>query len=465
MLRRTLGFVYRSTRLQRAFTQGPMSTATSGRAPEDHILLSNEPGPKDFIKNAWKSLFKPQKKKGGPGGPGPEFKPIHFLGFFGLAAAAIAVYYLEPIRETFGLYPFLDYLEFTKMLSSHAVESITIVKIAGPTHPDYFAVVTDKSGKKYKLFVGSFEQLMQTIKTKTNDNQDLLGKISHITRYPGPKIMEQSLELLFLITAVAYFGFLLWQSKGKKGAQATEVMDITGASQLSKSRAVKVEGNIKIGFKDVAGLEQAKVEIQEFVDFLKKPEKYKELGAKIPKGVLLSGPPGTGKTLLAKATAGEAGVNFLYTSGSEFVEMFVGVGAARVRDLFKTAKENSPSIIFIDEIDAVGKKRDGGKGSGNDERNATLNQILVELDGFGSDDRVVIFAATNRKEMLDTALTRTGRFDRSIEINLPNIEERRQIFRVHLKPIKLSEERSLGKYVNRLATLTPGFRWTLKICL
>ena len=160
---------------------------------------------------------------------------------------------------------------------------------------------------------------------------------------------------------------------------------------------------------------------------------------------------------MAKACAGEAKVNFLYTSGSEFVELFVGVGASRVRDLFKTAKENAPSIIFIDEIDAVGKKRSAGMGSGNDEKNATLNQILVELDGFGSDSKVVVFAATNRKELLDSALTRTGRFDRSIEVALPSIDERKEIFHVHLRGLKLSDERSVERFANRLASLTPGF--------
>lgn len=194
----------------------------------------------------------------------------------------------------------------------------------------------------------------------------------------------------------------------------------------------------------------------EFVDFLKKPDKYKKLGAKIPRGALLVGPPGTGKTMLAKAVAGEAGVPFFSISGSDFVEMFVGVGASRVRDLFKKAKEKSPSIIFIDEIDAVAKKRHG-KFGGNDERDNTLNQLLVEMDGFTTHESVIILAATNRADILDSALKRPGRFDRQIEITLPSIDERAQIYRVHLKKIKLNPEKTRTEYSKAVASLTPGF--------
>jgi ATP-dependent metalloprotease FtsH len=203
-------------------------------------------------------------------------------------------------------------------------------------------------------------------------------------------------------------------------------------------------------------MEQAKVEVMEFVDFLKFPDKYKKLGAKIPRGALLVGPPGTGKTMLAKAVAGEAGVPFLSISGSDFVEMFVGVGASRVRDLFKKAKEKSPSIIFIDEIDAVAKKRHG-KFGGNDERDNTLNQLLVEMDGFSTEENVIILAATNRADILDAALLRPGRFDRQIEVTLPNIDERQAIYKVHLKKIKLNAEKTRTEYAKKIATLTPGF--------
>ena len=203
-------------------------------------------------------------------------------------------------------------------------------------------------------------------------------------------------------------------------------------------------------------MEQAKTEVTEFVDFLKNPAKYKDLGAKIPRGALLVGPPGTGKTMLAKAVAGEAGVPFLSISGSDFVEMFVGVGASRVRDLFKKAKEKAPSIIFIDEIDAVAKKRHG-KFGGNDERDNTLNQLLVEMDGFSTDQNVIILAATNRSDILDSALMRPGRFDRQIEVTLPNIDERAAVYKVHLKKIKLNQEKTRSEYARKLAALTPGF--------
>lgn len=218
------------------------------------------------------------------------------------------------------------------------------------------------------------------------------------------------------------------------------------------------EKKIKTRFKDVAGLESAKEEVMEFVDFLKDPKKYQKLGARIPRGALLVGPPGCGKTLLAKAVAGEAKVPFLSISGSDFVEMFVGVGASRVRDLFKKARQKAPSIIFIDEIDAVGKKRHGGKfGGGNDERDNTLNQLLVEMDGFSTDTSVIVLAATNRKDILDNALLRPGRFDRTVDITLPSIKEREQIFGVHLKKITLDSATNKDEFARKLAALTPGF--------
>ncbi|CAO3607687.1 unnamed protein product [Cunninghamella echinulata] len=224
----------------------------------------------------------------------------------------------------------------------------------------------------------------------------------------------------------------------------------------SKARLFNKETDIRVKFKNVAGADEAKEEIMEFVKFLKNPAAYERLGAQIPKGAILSGPPGTGKTLLAKATAGEANVPFLSVSGSEFVEMFVGVGPSRVRDLFATAKKNAPCIIFIDEIDAIGKARGkGGQFGGNDERESTLNQLLVEMDGFNSDDHVVVLAGTNRPDVLDPALLRPGRFDRHITIDRPDIVGRAQIFKVHLKPIKTNE--NLEELSKKLAALTPGF--------
>jgi cell division protease FtsH len=225
---------------------------------------------------------------------------------------------------------------------------------------------------------------------------------------------------------------------------------------IGKSRAQVFEGDskVQVTFKDVAGMEGAKDEVLEVVDFLKNPKKYTELGGKIPKGVLLSGPPGTGKTLLAKAVAGEAQVPFFSLSGSDFVEMFVGVGASRVRDLFKQAKEKSPSIIFIDEIDAIGRAR--GKNAfsgGNDERENTLNQLLTEMDGFGTNEHVIVMGATNRADILDRALIRAGRFDRLIYVDLPELNERKDIFQVHLRPLKLAPNLD----VEFLARQTPGF--------
>ena len=232
-----------------------------------------------------------------------------------------------------------------------------------------------------------------------------------------------------------------------------------GGSQIfsigkSKAKLFDEKTDVKTTFKDVAGLEGAKEEVQEIVDFLKNPTKYTKLGGKIPKGALLVGLPGTGKTLLAKAVAGEAKVPFFSLSGSDFVEMFVGVGASRVRDLFKQAKEKSPAIIFIDEIDAIGRAR--GKSNmtgGNDERENTLNQLLTEMDGFGTNTNVIVIAATNRADVLDKALMRAGRFDRQIYVDLPDVRERKEIFQVHLKPIKTSR----GLNTDFLAKQTPGF--------
>ncbi len=232
-----------------------------------------------------------------------------------------------------------------------------------------------------------------------------------------------------------------------------------GGSQIfsigkSKARLFDEKNDVKVTFKDVAGLEGAKEEVKEIVDFLKNPSKYTKLGGKIPKGALLVGLPGTGKTLLAKAVAGEAKVPFFSLSGSDFVEMFVGVGASRVRDLFKQAKEKSPSIIFIDEIDAIGRARGKSNITGsNDERENTLNQLLTEMDGFGTNTNVIVMAATNRADVLDKALMRAGRFDRQIYVDLPDVRERKEIFEVHLKPLKKAKDLD----VEFLAKQTPGF--------
>ena len=258
--------------------------------------------------------------------------------------------------------------------------------------------------------------------------------------------------LLNILPFVLLIGVWLFfmRKMGSGGGSGSNVFSVG----KSKAQLFEKGGSVKVTFKDVAGLAEAKQEVEEIVEFLRNPQKYTELGGKIPKGALLVGPPGTGKTLLAKAVAGEADVPFFSLSGSDFVEMFVGVGASRVRDLFKQAKEKSPCIIFIDEIDAVGRAR--GKNpsmGGNDERENTLNQLLTEMDGFGTNSGIIILAATNRADILDKALLRAGRFDRQIHVDLPDLNERKEVFGVHLRPIKIDETVD----VDLLARQTPGF--------
>ena len=265
-------------------------------------------------------------------------------------------------------------------------------------------------------------------------------------------IWDSVIAFLPFILLIAIWIFFMRRMSGASGGSG-------GGGQIfnigkSKAKLFDNDTKVKTSFVDVAGLEGAKEEVQEIVDFLKSPEKYTSLGGKIPKGALLVGPPGTGKTLLAKAVAGEAGVPFFSLSGSDFVEMFVGVGASRVRDLFKQAQQKSPSIIFIDEIDAIGRAR--GKNSmtgGNDERENTLNQLLTEMDGFGTDTNVIVLAATNRADVLDKALMRAGRFDRQIYVDLPDLNERKAIFEVHIKSLKLAKDVNL----EFLSQQTPGF--------
>ena len=278
------------------------------------------------------------------------------------------------------------------------------------------------------------------------------GKLKDFNFLPKSNWTDIFLSLLPIIVIIAVWIFIMRRMSGAGGPGG-------GGGQIfnigkSKAKLFDEKTDIKTTFKDVAGLEGAKEEIQEIVEFLKNPEKYTNLGGKIPKGALLVGPPGTGKTLLAKAVAGEAKVPFFSLSGSDFVEMFVGVGASRVRDLFKQAKEKAPAIIFIDEIDAVGRARGKNNFSGsNDERENTLNQLLTEMDGFGTNTNVIVLAATNRADVLDKALMRAGRFDRQIFVDLPDIRERKAIFEVHLTPLKKAEDLD----TDFLAKQTPGF--------
>ncbi|RYJ40463.1 ATP-dependent zinc metalloprotease FtsH [Flavobacterium beibuense] len=283
------------------------------------------------------------------------------------------------------------------------------------------------------------------------DEAKQAGKINDYSVEPESMMGDLLLTLLPIVVLIALWVFMMRRmAGGGTGGGGGQIFNIG----KSKAKLFDEKNDIKVTFKDVAGLEGAKEEIQEIVEFLKNPEKYTSIGGKIPKGALLVGPPGTGKTLLAKAVAGEAKVPFFSLSGSDFVEMFVGVGASRVRDLFKQAKEKSPAIIFIDEIDAVGRARGKNNFSGsNDERENTLNQLLTEMDGFGTNTNVIVLAATNRADVLDKALMRAGRFDRQIYVDLPDIRERKEIFEVHLKPLKKSENLD----TEFLAKQTPGF--------
>ncbi|OYQ31946.1 peptidase M41 [Flavobacterium cyanobacteriorum] len=301
--------------------------------------------------------------------------------------------------------------------------------------PHYTVILGDKN----ELFVDKLYQA----------NKD--GKLNDYSAEQESQWGELFLTLLPVLIIVALWIFMMRRmAGGGAGGGGGQIFNIG----KSKARLFDEKNDIKVTFKDVAGLEGAKEEIQEIVEFLKNPEKYTSIGGKIPKGALLVGPPGTGKTLLAKAVAGEAKVPFFSLSGSDFVEMFVGVGASRVRDLFKQAKEKSPAIIFIDEIDAVGRARGKNNFSGsNDERENTLNQLLTEMDGFGTNTNVIVLAATNRADVLDKALMRAGRFDRQIYVDLPDIRERKEIFEVHLKPLKKSEDLD----TDFLAKQTPGF--------
>src|SRR5690606_38526929 len=276
-----------------------------------------------------------------------------------------------------------------------------------------------------------------------------------IKEYKSEKESDWTGILIGFLPFVLLIVFYLWMMRRMTGGAGGGA----GGGQIfsigkSRAKLFDEKNDVRVTFSDVAGLEGAKEEIQEIVEFLKNPEKYTSIGGKIPKGALLVGPPGTGKTLLAKAVAGEAKVPFFSLSGSDFVEMFVGVGASRVRDLFKQAKDKAPSIIFIDEIDAVGRARGKNNFSGaNDERENTLNQLLTEMDGFGSNANVIVLAATNRADVLDKALLRAGRFDRQIYVDLPDLNERKEIFQVHLRPIKISKDLDL----DFLSKQTPGF--------
>jgi cell division protease FtsH len=397
------------------------------------------------------------KKKGG-------FSVYWIYAIAGIAFIAIQLYYGAESRITIERKQTLF-----ELVDSSGVEKITIINDQRANF-----TLNGRGIELVKTFKkGEYPKIWNQLKKeksleKQKKSEIVLENIGDLGNFENSLEKERGFECArdtetdYFGTALAYllpFGiiFLIWffvmrrmTGGGGSGGGGGQIFNI------GKSRAQLYDKgkSTNVTFKDVAGLQGAKEEIVEIVEFLKNPKKYTDIGAKIPKGALLVGPPGTGKTLLAKAVAGEAKVPFFSLSGSDFVEMFVGVGASRVRDLFRQAKEKAPSIIFIDEIDAIGRAR--GKNNGfnsNDERENTLNQLLTEMDGFGTNSGVIILAATNRADVLDSALLRAGRFDRQIYVDMPDLNERKEIFQVHLKPLKLEE----GLDIDFLAKQTPGF--------
>ncbi len=416
----------------------------------------NEPKQSPF------SGFK-RKKESGSSGKGPKFS------FYWLYVAAAVM--LIGYQVMNGIAPDarnITELEFKqKMLVHNDVAKLEPVKNKGVIRvyikkdslnkPVYKEIL----GDKLKYAISSKGPHFQFSYSKVDDYQENLDKYFTANPTVEPVAVDPVTDpeffgpLVNFIFPLLMFGLLFVLMMRKMGGGSGGGGGGGGIFNIGKSKAQLFDKgtNVNITFTDVAGLDEAKQEVMEIVDFLKNPKKYTNLGGKIPKGALLIGPPGTGKTLLAKAMAGEAQVPFFSLSGSDFVEMFVGVGASRVRDLFKQAREKAPCIIFIDEIDAIGRARGKNMMMSNDERENTLNQLLVEMDGFGGDSGIIILAATNRPDVLDSALLRPGRFDRQISIDEPDMKGREAIFKVHLQPIKSSEKLDIPK----LAELTPGF--------
>ena len=333
------------------------------------------------------------------------------------------------------------YSDMISQINGDKVESITLQRDADVSDSGT-AVVNLKDGKSYKVTISSVSSFVDTVNPAVEKGLKLT------TQAPSKagNMFSIIATIVSIVVVIALFFFLFQQMQG--GGGGGKVMNFGKAKAKMQN-----PGDKKVTFKDVAGLEEEKAEIEEIVDFLKQPKKFVDLGARIPKGILMVGPPGTGKTYLSRAVAGEAGVPFFSISGSDFVEMFVGVGASRVRDLFEQAKKNAPAIIFIDEIDAVGRKRGAGLGGGHDEREQTLNQLLVEMDGFGVNQGIIIMAATNRPDILDPALLRPGRFDREIVVGAPDVKGREAIFKVHSRNKPLAKDVK----VDVLAKRTPGF--------
>ena len=375
--------------------------------------------------------------------------------FYTLAFALLG-YYFFGNKENQGISKELSYTKFTAYIEADAIDKITVyddLSLKANVKPAKYTLVFNSQGDgeqargQLKVQVPSVEEFSKYIEG-VNSARKENGQAAIDVRYDKSHdywylIIVNILPFLLIVL------FFVYMSRGIGSAGG----GIFGVGK-AKAQLFDRDKKDKVTFEDVAGLYGAKQEVQEIVEFLKNPKKYTEIGAKIPKGALLVGPPGTGKTLLAKAVAGEADVPFFSMSGSDFVEMFVGVGASRVRDLFRQAKEKAPAIIFIDEIDAIGRSRSKGvMTGGNDERESTLNQLLTEMDGFGTNSGVIILAATNRADVLDAALLRAGRFDRQIHVELPDLQERKEIFQVHLRPLKLDETVD----IDFLSKQTPGF--------
>lgn len=397
------------------------------------------------------SLLKQNKKPGTPN-KRPLFN-IYWM-YAIIAISLIALYYFQDSSQSKEV----DWTDFEKAALAGDIDKITVTTQNGMAQ----GILTEQGAKnmKFDTSVATGERKIITTIPSYDKIQDKIDSWNDALSKEGkPQIKvtyEKGSDLMkffwYFGPVILIFALMLFMSKRMTGGSGGG----GGIFNVGKSKATIFDKNngTNVTFKDVAGLSEAKVEIEEIVEFLKNPQKYTELGAKIPKGALLVGPPGTGKTLLAKAVAGEANVPFLSMSGSDFVEMFVGVGAARVRDLFKQAKEKAPCIVFIDEIDAVGRARGRNPNMGsNDERENTLNQMLTEMDGFQSNNGVICLAATNRADMLDKALLRPGRFDRQIYVDLPELTDREEIFKVHLHNIKINETLD----IEQLARQTQGF--------
>ena len=398
--------------------------------------------------------MEPQNNK-----PQQQMPRFNMNWIYGIVILSLIVLYITTGQDKSSISTQVSYSDFKVMVTKGYAKDIVVNKYQNtlemyvkPEHiRDVFHQGVQQTGKNPSISVaiGSVDQVEQFI-NKAREEKKFTGKFSYDNSKDNDFFSSLFMNILFFGGIILVWMFIMRRMGGGSP------MGGAGIFNVGKSKAQMYEkgGELGITFKDVAGQAGAKQEMQEIVDFLKNPQKYTDLGGKIPKGALLVGPPGTGKTLLAKAVAGEAGVPFFSMSGSDFVEMFVGVGASRVRDLFEKAKSKAPCIIFIDEIDAVGRARSKNPAmGGNDERENTLNALLTEMDGFGTNSGIITLAATNRADMLDSALMRAGRFDRQIHVDLPDLNERREIFVEHLKPLKLDENLD----IDFLARQTPGF--------